>query len=81
MDPLVAFMLMKGLLVAGALAFAVREIIVTGKGDRDPAFTRKLVEVFSAERRPRRVLQPRFAPRPVPPAAPVAEPEPLRRAA
>jgi hypothetical protein len=74
-----SFLVFKGVLVLAALAFAVREVIVTGRPNSNPELTRKLLRVFSAGERARRPI----APAPPPAAAPTepAEPELPRRAA
>ena len=61
-----SFLVFKGVLVLAALAFAVREVIVTGRPDSNPELTRKLLRVFSAGERARRPI----APAPLPAAAP-----------
>jgi hypothetical protein len=81
-DPLVTFVVLKLGFVAVVLALAVREVIVTRRGDSNPEFTAKLVRVFSAGERARRARAGTpAAPVPAPAPAPAPEPEPLRRAA
>lgn len=80
MTPLTTFLLFKGALSLAAIAFAVREIIVAGRPDADPEFTRKLLHVFSAAERRRRSPAPPPAPR-AEPAAAHAEPEEAPRRA
>lgn len=76
MSPLTWFLVFKLALAFAAIAFAAREFILAGRPDSDPDYTRKLVHVFSAAKRPRRRVP---APSASPPVAP--EPEAPRRAA
>jgi hypothetical protein len=80
MSPLAMFLWFKGAIALGAIAFAVREIIVAGRPDSNPEFTAKLLRTFSAAERRRR-QQPPSAPPQARPAEPANDPEAPRRAA
>lgn len=81
MSPIGWFIVFKLSLVLAAIAFAVREIVLTRREDSNPELTRKLVRVFSAAGRARHRPRAPMRPRPDQPAAPAAEPELPRRAA
>lgn len=82
MSELLPFMVFKGVLVAAALAFAVREVWLLRRVEADPQATRRLMRVMGGAGM--RGLSPEA---PSPEAAPEpseperAEPPPLRRAA
>lgn len=81
MGSIAIFLIFKGLLVAGVLALAARELALLRRGDMDPEFTRKLVRVFSAAERARPAVQLGVRLVPTAPVDPAAEPTPLQRAA